>query len=107
MRYAPQEAVKGVTNIEFSPTNQPDSNKYSKTINHDLKLLGLSCIGGLSHRRTRLLAALKACERFKEALEGQEASQYVGAMIMVRQAVPCILHLENRCGEKFVTMLFD
>jgi hypothetical protein len=30
---------------------------------------------------------------------------YAGAYISIRQAVPCILHLENRCGEKFIKML--
>ncbi len=30
----------------------------------------------------------------------------MGAFISIRQAVPCILHLENRCGEKFLKMLF-
>lgn len=105
MRYAPQEAVKVITNIEFSPTNQQETNKYSKYLNEDLKLLGLTCFGSLAQRRSRLLIALQTCERFKEAQEGHEASEYAGAMIMVRQAVPCILHLENRCGEKIIKML--
>jgi hypothetical protein len=100
MRYAPQEAVKGETNIEFSPNSHLERNKYSIPINHDLKLLGLSCLGSLSQRKTHLLTALKECERFKESKETHEASKYTGAMIMVRQAVPYILHLENRCGEK-------
>jgi hypothetical protein len=34
------------------------------------------------------------------------SAHYVGAFISIRQAVPCILHLENRCGEKFLKMLF-
>jgi hypothetical protein len=34
-----------------------------------------------------------------------EAGNYTGAFISIRQAVPCILHLENRCGEKFIKML--
>jgi hypothetical protein len=34
-----------------------------------------------------------------------EASKYPGAFISIRQAIPCILHLENRCGEKMIKML--
>jgi hypothetical protein len=30
---------------------------------------------------------------------------YAGAYISIRQAVPCILHLENHCGEKFIKLL--
>jgi hypothetical protein len=105
MQYAPQEAVKAETNIEFSPNNHHETNKYSITINHNLKVLGLSCLGSLSQQKKRLLTALKECERFKESKETHEASKYTGAMIMVRQAVPCILHLENQCGEKIVKML--
>jgi hypothetical protein len=33
------------------------------------------------------------------------AGNYMGHFISIRQAVPCILHLENRCGEKFIKML--
>jgi hypothetical protein len=34
-----------------------------------------------------------------------EAGNYAGAYISIRQAVPCILHLENRCREKFIKMI--
>jgi hypothetical protein len=34
-----------------------------------------------------------------------EAGNYAGVYISIRQGVPCILHLENRCGEKFLEML--
>jgi hypothetical protein len=105
MRYAPQEVVKDITNIEFSPTNQSETNRFSKKVNDELKLLGLPSLGSLSQRRARLLAALEACERFKESVIGHEAAKYPGAMTMVRQAIPCILHLENRCGEKIIKML--
>jgi hypothetical protein len=30
---------------------------------------------------------------------------YPGAMVLVDQAIPCILHMENRCGEKFIRMV--
>ena len=34
--------------------------------------------------------------------EGKEA-----AMILIEQAIPCILHLENRVAEKIITMLLS
>jgi hypothetical protein len=34
-----------------------------------------------------------------------EASKYQGAFITIRQAIPCILHLENQCGEKIIKIL--
>jgi hypothetical protein len=34
-----------------------------------------------------------------------EASKYLGAFITIRQAIPRILHLENRCGEKIIKLL--
>jgi hypothetical protein len=29
-----------------------------------------------------------------------------GALLVLRQAIPYILHCENRCGEKFLKMMF-
>jgi hypothetical protein len=107
MRYAPEEAAKDITNIEFdlNMNNADVLKQFSRNVNKDLKHLKLSRRGPLVQRRTRLLAALKACHRYNDCLAGQEAARYPGAMIMVRQAVPCVLHLENRCGEKFVKAL--
>ena len=33
------------------------------------------------------------------------AAAYAGAWILIDQAIPCILHCENRCGEKILKML--
>jgi hypothetical protein len=107
MRFSPDDVVKDCTNIEFElDNNDPDSlHRFSRNVNKDLKDLKLSRLGSLQQRQTRLLAALKACHRYSDCVAGQEATRYPGAMIMVRQAVPCVLHLENRCGEKFVKTL--
>ena len=37
--------------------------------------------------------------------QSEAAAEYPQAMIMIEQAVPCILHCENRCGEKLLKML--
>jgi hypothetical protein len=31
--------------------------------------------------------------------EGKEA-----ALVLIKQAIPCIMHLENLCGEKLITV---
>lgn len=105
MRYEPGEARMDITNIEYNPQAGDDTNQFSALINSDLKVLGLSRIGSLTQRRSRLSDALKAGYRFKECEDAHEAAKYPGAMILVCQAVPCILHLENRCGEKILKAL--
>ena len=105
LRYAPHEAIKEITNIEYIPATSQDVDKFNDFLNKDLGALGLSRSGSLSDRRARLLDVLKTCEHFKDSRDGFEAAKYLGAMILVRQAVPCILHLENRCGEKILKTL--
>jgi hypothetical protein len=34
-------------------------------------------------------------------------NHYAGAFITIHQAVPCILHLENQCGENMKLHLID
>jgi hypothetical protein len=101
IRYEPSEARMDIPNIEYNPQAGDDTNQFSALINSDLKVLGLSRIGSLTQRRSRLLDALKAGYRFKECEDAHEAAKYPGAMILVCQAVPCILHLKNCCGERF------
>ena len=108
MRYEPGEANKDITNIEYSPSGNAELSLFSKYINDDLLVLGQSRLGSLNQRQSRLLAALESSTRYKDCTDGKEAAEYPGAMILVRQAVPCILHLENRCGEKILkTLLFE
>jgi hypothetical protein len=73
-------SVKDLTNIEYLPTNDVKTKTFSKYINRDLKVLGLLCLGNLKGRQDRLLSALKACRRFKDAFDGHEAAKYPGAM---------------------------
>jgi hypothetical protein len=102
------DSTRDPSNIAFLPENQEESRRFSDDfVNHDLRELRLPLLGSLELRRHRLLSVLRA---FKEAelLERTLAAgaNYVGAFISIRQAVPCILHMENRCGEKFLKLLF-
>jgi hypothetical protein len=101
------EATRDMGNILFLPENIQERLRFSQEfVNHDLSILGLPLIGNLEARRARLEAVLRTFDE-AELLEGTlEHCNYAGAFIGIRQAVPCILHLENRCGEKFLKMLF-
>jgi hypothetical protein len=109
VRFAPNQmdAARDESNIAYCPQNQQERKRFSEEfLNHDLRILALPLLGSLEVRRHRLLSVLQSFQE-AEVLEGTlDHGNYVGAFIGIRQAVPCILHLENRCGEKFLKMLF-
>jgi hypothetical protein len=109
VRFEPNQidATRDESNIAYCPQNLLERKRFSEEfLNHDLRILALPLLGTLEARRYRLLCVLKSFQE-AEVLEGTlEHGNYVGAFISIRQAVPCILHLENRCGEKFLKMLF-
>jgi hypothetical protein len=100
------EKEKDPSNIDFVP--QSDSQKKEQYLNYlkpDLSLLGLSLMGTHVERRNRLRTALELMTVKVEIettmrVTGDDA----GALLLLRQAIPCILHCENRCGEKFLKM---
>jgi hypothetical protein len=94
------------TNIMFVPRNRGDKQHFGEAfLNHDLQQLGLSIVGTLETRRARLRSVLE--HFYSSDVMGRtiNASKYPGAFITIRQAIPCQLHLENRCGEKIIKML--
>jgi hypothetical protein len=93
------------TNIAFIPRDRVEKQLFGEAfVNNDLEQLGLSIVGTLQTRRERLRSVLK---HFYNEVMGRtiEASKYPGAFITIRQAIPCILYLENRCGEKIIKLL--
>jgi hypothetical protein len=89
------------SNICFVLRNRGEKQMFGQAfLNHDLQQLGLSIVGSLHTRRVRLRLVLE--HFYSNDVIGRtiEASKYPGAFITVRQAIQCILHLENRCGEK-------
>jgi hypothetical protein len=95
-----------IGNICFEPQTRQEQERFSKEfLNHDLGHLQLSRLGSLEVCRQRLLAVLRTFHEAKSMAGTIAAGNYTGAFISIRQAVPCILHLENRCGEKFIKML--
>jgi hypothetical protein len=73
---------------------------------HDLSLLRLSLMGCTEDRRARISAVLTSYKDAQAMMVSLTAGNYsTGAFISLHQGVPCILHLEDRCGEKYIKMI--
>jgi hypothetical protein len=80
---------------------------FSNLVMAELRLRKLSIHGNLEDRRQRLklfLVVEVQIERILQSIsrgdEGKEA-----ALVLISQTIPCIMHLENRAGEKLITVL--
>jgi hypothetical protein len=62
-------------------------------------------MGGMDECRDRVASVLHTYQRAQAMAATLAAGNYAGVYITIRQAVPCILHLENICGEKFIKMI--
>ena len=100
------EKERDPSNIDFVP--QTDSQKrdhYLSYLKPDLSFLGLSLMGSHLERGQRLRTALELMTRKVEIETTMRVTgDNAGALLLLRQAIPCILHCENRCGEKFLKM---
>ena len=57
-------------------------------------------------QKSELYMALIAEERFQRLRDAKESELSKElAMILVEEAIPCILHLENRCSEKLIKLI--
>jgi hypothetical protein len=95
-----------MSNIEFEPTTLLEQAGFARDfVNHDLEVLKLSRRGNLSERIDRLRVALEHISRMQSMEHVVNGIDFSGAYILIEQAIPCILHTENRIGEKFIKML--
>jgi hypothetical protein len=100
------DKLRDIQNISFALENLQEQNRFSEEfLNHDLDVLQLSRMGSIEVRRARVLAVLRSFEEANAMARTVPCGNYTGSFITIRQAVPCILHLENRCGEKYIKML--
>ncbi len=98
--------TRDMSNINYEPQTSNERRTFSEEyLNHDLALLQLSLMGSTEDRRARVRAVLRSYKEAQNYTASLEAGNYTGAYITLRQGVPCILHLENRCGEKFIKMI--
>jgi hypothetical protein len=95
-----------VSNINYEPQSSNERRMFfEEFLNHDLSILHLSLMGGTEDRRARLKAVLQSYAQAKNLTASLDAGNYTAAYITLRQGVPCILHLENRVGEKKIKMV--
>lgn len=102
-------------NVDFIPNGASDDNVlqarmfFSNLLTSELSLRKLPVHGTLEERRTRLKDHLKVEQMLKlisQAISrGQEGKE--AALMLIEQAIPCIMHLENRVGEKLITILLS
>jgi hypothetical protein len=100
-------------NIDYIPNGETEEERvasfraFSDLVTKELRLHKLSLLGNLEDRRGRLRAFLRVeiqIERIRQAIaRGQEGKE--SALILFMQAIPCIMHLEIRVGEKLITVL--
>jgi hypothetical protein len=102
-------------NIDFIPSGESEEERlqslsfFSNLLTTELRLRKLQLYGSLEERQNRLKQYLKLEEKLQmiaqaisRGAEGKEA-----ALILIMQAIPCIMHLENRVGEKLITVLLS
>jgi hypothetical protein len=98
--------TRDMSNINYIPENTSERRMFSEQfLNHDLGLLQLSRLGGLEDRRARVMAILRTYHEAAACAATVAAGDYTSALISIRQGIPCILHLENCCGKKFLKMV--
>lgn len=82
---------------------------FSNLLTAELRLRKLSILGTLDVRRNRLRDVLKVELRLELVMQaidrGEEGKE--AALLLISQAIPCIMHLENRVGEKIITVLLS
>jgi hypothetical protein len=102
-------SMHDILSIHFSlqERTRDDLVHYSGLVTEDLLTRELSASGNLQERRDRLRESF-VIEYTYRHLKGAIAHGSLGkenALFHLIDAVPCILHMENRIGLKFITML--
>ena len=107
MHLQPDDVFKtqDMSNVEFEPKTDDDRRSFSEKINANLKILGIRRQGNLMRRRDLLRQHFEAIHRKKKLEEVLTKFNGEGAMILLEMAIPCILHMENRVGEKILKLL--
>lgn len=97
-------AIDGdMLDIDFTPESASAANMFSCRITDELASRSMDMTGALhvrQHRLRRQLVIEKREKNLRQMLLQSEPKEK--AMYLVLQAVPCILHLENRVGLKSI-----
>jgi hypothetical protein len=102
-------AIQDPSSIHFDHTraNAADKNAYLTSLGHDLTIRNLDATGTINEMQERLKKAL-ILEYVLREIENDIAHGTISqrsALYLIINAIPCILHLENRVGLKIFTRL--
>jgi hypothetical protein len=94
--------------IDYEPADANDAAEYTDLLYEELELRSLDMTGSLEEMRDRLKESLNHETRMRLLLDQVHHCEGVGlALFLVMQAVPCILHCENRSCIKIITMIIS
>jgi hypothetical protein len=92
--------------ITYNPTGVEDTELFSKLLSDELEIRSLDMTGSIEDMRAWFEEALHHESQLRQLLDQVSHCEGVGvALFLVLQAVPCILHCENRVCLKILTML--
>jgi hypothetical protein len=103
---ATPESFANPTSIHYRPGSDDNKLKYGELVTRELIIRDMSPLGTLTVKINALRKAL--CTEAKIRLlvtKLKHGTPAEGAMFLLIQAIPCILHMENRIGIKILTML--
>jgi hypothetical protein len=96
---------KNSIDYQLSQSNAEDMEDFSEFLSDELELRGLDMTGTLAEMRERLRTSLFHETRIQTLLDQvQHREGIAAALFLVLQAVPCILHCENRVCIKIIPM---
>jgi hypothetical protein len=99
-------ARKRKNSIHFEPDSQSAAQGFSRLLTDALILRNQPIDGSLVDRRNRLKEALVSEHYIRQLRKKvQHCDNQEAAFFFLMQAIPCILHLENRTGLKLFTQL--
>ena len=92
--------------IHYLPQTTTEKLTYSGYLNSELELRKLPNNGNMTSRQERLRSHLILEEKIQNLKSDLDhCTPKDGALFLIYNAIPCILHMENRVGIKILTML--
>jgi hypothetical protein len=103
---ATPESSSNPLSIHYEPETLEEKLEFGELLSSELILRDMSPLGSVSVKLESVRKAVVAEVKIRLLLtELAHGSPSEGAMFLLIQAIPCILHLENRIGIKILTML--
>jgi hypothetical protein len=100
------ESQRNPASIHYQPATQEEKLKFGELLTSELILRDMNPLGNISVKLDTLCKAVRSEAKIRLLLtELAHGTPSEGAMFLLIQAIPCILHMENRIGIKILTML--